>query len=97
MVNILIKKEINKSEVENKEEDFTISSEVLWKYFLTRINLKTTILDETQKKTPVNDKEKITMMKDSLNQNYEIFTSNLTYEMIEFGINNNLPIGKHTN
>ena len=43
MVNILIKKEINKSEVENKEEDFTISSEVLWKYFLTRINLKTTI------------------------------------------------------
>ena len=59
MVNILIKKEINKSEVENKEEDFTISSEVLWKYFLTRINLN--------------------------------------YEMIEFGINNNLPIGKHTN
>ena len=97
MVNILIKKEINKSEVENKEEDFTISSEVLCKYFLTRINLKTTILDETQKKTPVNDKEKITMMKDSLNQNYEIFTSNLTYEMIEFGINNNLPIGKHIN
>jgi hypothetical protein len=45
----------------------------------------------------INEKDKIMMMKDSLNQNYEIFTSNLTYEMIEFGINNNLPIGKHTN
>ena len=56
--------------------------------------MEKSIFDDEQQKVPKTEEEKIIFMKDALNQKYDIFSPELAYEMIEFGIQNHLPIGK---
>lgn len=93
LLKVNVNKESNSQTAETSKSPSQPLEYSLWDYYINniftelRINAK---LNEEHVKT---QEEKINIMKEILNQNYEIITPEMIYEMIEFGIDNNIPLG----
>jgi len=89
--------ELNKQAQENADNKTGNLGYSLWDFYISNIFTEVKINSQINSIKEKSQEEKINLMKKVLNQNYEILSPELIYEMIEFGIDNNLPIGIYLN
>jgi hypothetical protein len=89
--------ELNEQTEENGDNTTENLGYSLWDYYISNIFTEVKINSQINSIQEKSEEEKINLMKNLLNQNYEMLSPELIYEMIEFGIDNNLPIGIYIN
>lgn len=83
--------ELSLNSTSAQERELSVDS--LWNNYLSQFEINKEINENFTNQKENTGEEKISYMKDLLNQKYDIVSAELIYEMILFGIENNLSTG----